>query len=334
MMAEARRVGVFVALQPEVRAVLEAADVTIVEPAGVDEASVTALLARVDAVINPPRLSREQIESSPGLRAIARFAAGVDNIDLAAATRRGIPVVNGSGLGARAVAEYIVAAMVFGRIAAPQHEFRGGTYRWTSRMDDFGRRQLSGTTFGLVGLGRIGQEAAAMAAAAYDVVPVAFDPFLVARPDGIELMTDLDELLARSDTVSLSLPLSDASRGLLGRPQLDLIGPSGLLINTSRGGIVDEPALIEALRAHTLGGAVIDVFEGEPDVPTPAGPPRTAVDALAAMPNVIVTPHIAGVADQALRALHLGVAERLVAILKGERITEIANPGVYAETGR
>jgi (S)-sulfolactate dehydrogenase len=279
---------------------LAPADFEVAVSSSIDPEDISRVLADADAVLmrGPGFLSRSLMAQAPKLRVICAMGSGTDSIDVEAATSLGLPVLSGRGAAPRAIAEYVVGAMVVAhrRLFDLGRQFAARGMDWTERLDWRGR-ELSGTSLGIVGFGQIGRLAAKMAQAAYGVNVLAHDPFLAApAPPEVEVVADLHELLERSDTVSLNVPLSAATRGLIARPELRRIGPDGVLINTSRGGVVDEAALMAALAAGELKAAVVDVFEQEPP-----SPERLA--AFAEVPGLMTTPHIAGVTDQAARAL-------------------------------
>jgi phosphoglycerate dehydrogenase-like enzyme len=302
--------------------------VEVVRPVGDDGDSLAAAVGDVDAVIlhGPAHLTAALIERAAKLRIIAAVGAGADNIDIAAATRRGIPVTNGAGVAFRPVAEYVIAAMVAGhRRLFELHRalVDGDPIDWPGRGRQFLGTQLTGTTLGLIGYGHIGRDVSRIASAAYDVDVLVYDPYLPQTVDlgGAQRLDSLEELLDRSLTVSLHVPLTEETRGILGRDELRRIGPNGVLINASRGGTVDEGALVAALHSGELKAAVIDVFADEP-------PRRDQIARLGACPNAILTPHIAGITDQTRATLADAAVDSVLAALEGRRPARLANPDV------
>lgn len=281
-----------------------------------------------EAVIlrGPAQLTGEMIATAPHLKVIGAQGSGTDNIDVDAATARGIPVVHGAGIAPLPVAEWVIGAMVVGhrQFAHLDRLLRGPGVAWEQRLSTYRGTQLTGTTLGIIGYGHIGREVARMARAAFDVEVVVFDPYLSAGADltGIRRIEDLDELLAESDTVTVHVPLLDSTRGLVDRAGLARIGSNGVLVDAARGGVVDEDALIAALTAGELKAAVLDVFDPEP--PTPE---RLAV--LASAPGLIMTPHVAGVTDRGLHDLSANVVDGVLAALAGERPARVVNPEVF-----
>ncbi|HEX7125541.1 MAG TPA: NAD(P)-dependent oxidoreductase [Thermodesulfobacteriota bacterium] len=278
-------------------------------------------------VVRTTPLPAEVIAAAPRLEGIARTGVGVDNIDMAAATRRRIPVVVTPGANTVSVAEHVVAAMAAVARGFAQYDARTRAGDWRVR-DTLRAVDLDGKVIGIVGMGRIGRLVARKASAAFDMRVLGYDPLLAPdaiRAAGAEPAPDLDALLAAADVVSLHVPLAPATRGLLGREALARMKPSAILVNTSRGGIVDEAALAEALAAGRLLGAAIDVFDEEP---VPAGHP------LLALPNVLVTPHAAALTAECAMRMAVAAADGLAEALHGRRPPHVANPEIYAQEDR
>jgi phosphoglycerate dehydrogenase-like enzyme len=297
----------------------------VVVPRGDDEPSLREALADADGIVirGPARLTATLIDASPRLRVIGAVGSGTDNIDVAAATARGIRIVHGAGVAPRAVAEFVIGAMVAGHRNFPalDRSVRDLDVDWPARLVRFRAAELTGSTLGVIGYGNIGRTVARLAHAAFDARVLAYDPFLAddTRIGGATLVRDLDTLLEASMTVTVHVPLTDDTRGLLGRGELRRIGPDGVLIDTARGGIVDEPALVDALRAGELKAAVLDVFDGEP-------PSRHQIDHLASAPNLLLSPHVAGMTDQAFERLSVNVAGGVLELLVGTPATRVYDP--------
>ena len=264
-------------------------------------------LATADAWIvrNRTQVRGELLAAAGRLRVVGRLGVGLDNIDLEACRSRNIRVFPAVGANAESVAEYVVAvAMVLLR-GAYFSTAAVAAGRWPRAMLSQGH-EIAGKTLGLVGFGSIGQVTAAKAKA-LGLRVVAFDPGVSADDPawsrhGVERV-DLDALLAGSDVVSLHVPLVAATRGLLDAGRLARMKKGSVLVNTARGGIVDEAALAKALQEGHLGGAALDVFDDEP---LGAGGP------LGEAPNLILTPHIAGVTAESNERVS-GIVARLVA---------------------
>ncbi|MDQ7990038.1 MAG: hydroxyacid dehydrogenase [Candidatus Dactylopiibacterium sp.] len=249
---------------------------------------------------------------------IGRLGVGLDNIDLAAAQRRGIRVIPAVGANARPVAEYVIATalrLLRGGFEASA-EVSGG--QWP-RAALSGGREIGGRQLGLIGFGVIGQLVARFARA-LDMHVVACDPALHASdaiwPRSGVTPIALEVLLATSDVISLHLPLLPETHHLLDATRLARVKPGAILINTARGGIVDEAAVADALRSGRLGGAALDVFQTEP---LPAGSP------LSGAPNLILTPHIAGLTEESNLRVSQLIAERVAAALRPEAPTHAAH---------
>ncbi len=254
------------------------------------------------------RIDRAVLDAGRGrLRAVVQGSAGLDNIDAAAAAEMGIEVVPVDPGNATAVAELTLAAIVslFRDLRGHWERTPGG--RWPDR-EQLPDRQVSGKTLGIVGLGRVGTRVCRRALA-FDMTVVAIDPYLRQQTFdtwGAVRFPTLDEMLPRCDVLSLHCPLTAETRAMIGARELSLLPRGAVLVNTARGGIVDERALSDALRKGRLAGAALDVFEVEPVV----------VPGLAAHPLVLATPHLAGhtVESHALRARNL--AEALDALVE------------------
>ncbi len=253
--------------------------------------------------------------AAPALRLICRFGAGVDSVDLEAATRRGIPVASTPGVNHTAVAEHTIALMlaVTRRVAA--QDARVKRAEWAPDPGP----ELRGRTLGLVGLGRVGRAVADLAlgfGTRVIVCEIAPDPAFVASRQ-ISLLA-LDDLLAQADVVSLHLPLLPETRRMIGAAALARMRPGSYLINTSRGGLVDEEALYAALFSGHLGGAGLDVTDPEPPSDW----------RLARLPQVVVTPHVAGLSTDAIQRMEALAVDTVLAALRGERPETLLNPEV------
>jgi lactate dehydrogenase-like 2-hydroxyacid dehydrogenase len=264
------------------------------------------------------RIDRALIEAGPGFRVISQMAVGVDNIDLEAATRRRIPVGHTPGVLTETTADLAFGLLLATARRIPEAErfLREGRWHYWAPEILLGT-DVQGTTLGIVGMGAIGR-AVARRAAGFGM-RVLYTNRSGAGYAGAQRV-ELDELLARSDFVSINCPLNDGTRGLIGRRELALMKPSAILVNASRGGIVDEPALVDALRSGRIAGAGLDVYAVEP---LPMDSP------LLDLSNVVLVPHI-GSASVATRGRMAEMAlENLRAGLAGRRLPNCANPAVY-----
>jgi D-3-phosphoglycerate dehydrogenase len=288
-------------------------------------AALADALAAADALIvrSATRVTAELLERAARLRVIGRAGVGVDNIDLDAATERGVLVMNTPGGNAVSVAEHALALLLALARRIPQLDAATRAGRWEKSAAGV---ELRGKTLGLVGLGRVGFEVARRARA-LEMRILAFDPYLapdVAREAGAEPVA-LDELLARSDFVSLHAALSPATEKMINRETLARMKPGARLVNTARGELVDEAALAEALRSGRLAGAALDVFATEPPVASP----------LLGLPNLIATPHVAGSTLEAQEEVGVAIAQQVRDYLADGTIRNAVNlPAVSAEQYR
>jgi D-3-phosphoglycerate dehydrogenase len=257
-------------------------------------------------------LSAETLRGARKLRVIGKHGVGVDNIDLAAARAQGIRVVSTPGANAEAVAEHALMLMLVlaRRLPTYQQMLREGHFALARRsalaMD------LQGRILGLVGLGQVGGRLARICRQGLGMRVLAYDPYVAReRADelGVELMPALGPVLEAADVLSIHAPLTPETRGLIGREEMARMKPSAILINCARGGLVDEEALLEALRAGRLAGAGLDVFAEEPVSPE---------HPLLRLPNVVATPHVAGSSAEAFRLMAETVAEDVLRVLRGE----------------
>jgi len=267
-------------------------------------------LASADALIvrNRTQVNRDLVAAAPSLRVVGRLGVGLDNIDVDACRARGIDVIPATGANALAVAEYVIgAAMVLLR-GAYFASAAVGEGRWPRATLSNGR-ELAGKTLGIVGFGGIGRLAGRLGRA-LGMRAIGYDPQIdSSSPIWNEESTaakDLDALLADADVVTLHVPLVESTRHLIDAPRLARMKPGAILINTARGGVVDEAVVAAALKANRLGGAALDVFEHEP---LPAGSP------LAGCPNLLLTPHIAGVTAESNTRVSSLIAEKVMAAL-------------------
>jgi phosphoglycerate dehydrogenase-like enzyme len=271
-----------------------------------DRTKLCANLDGIDAVIAGAERYDDDVLAESHLRVIARFGVGYDAIDVCAATRRGIAVTITAGANEDSVAEQALSLIfgVFRKTASRDADVRGGAFRRTVGL------RLKGKTLGLIGLGRIGR-ALAWRASGLGLSIIACDPCGDSNycdEQRIKLC-DLKELLAVADIVSLHLPGTNATNHLINRQTLAMMKPTSVLINTARGSLVDEGALIEALTSGRLFAAGLDVFEREP---LPADSP------LLKLPNLALSPHVAGWDDQSIAAMADVASQCIVKLHKGE----------------
>ncbi|MES3003141.1 MAG: hydroxyacid dehydrogenase [Pseudomonadota bacterium] len=291
--------------------ILEEADCNVLflpEGAGAREAEAIMASNAVDAVISrTATLTAAAIGASPRLRVISKHGVGVSNIDVSAATAQGIPVYVTPGANAQSVTELTVGLMIAAarRIALLDREMRAG--RWTRAQDGV---QLCGKRLGLVGFGQVGQRVARVAQALGMQVH-AHDPMLkgACPVEGVTLHAQLEAMLPMCDVLSLHIPLTGKTRNLIDANALDLLPHGAILINTARGEVIDETALIERLKSGRLAGAGLDTMSEEP---LPAG------HSLASLPTVILTPHVGGSTEAALETMAEGAARNVLGWLNGK----------------
>src|SRR5215213_9557442 len=293
-------------------------------PSPIPRADLHRMLGNVDGVLvwPPDRLDAEFLASAPRLRVISTVGTGVDHIDLAAATARGIIVCHTPGLNVETVADHTFALMLAAarRLAEQRQLQRDGQSLEVHRRPVFGR-SLTGATLGLIGLGAIG--AAVARRAGGFAMPVLYasrsrKPELEAEL-GLE-WTTLDTLLRKSDIVSLHAALTPETRGLIGERELAMMQPGAVLVNTARGPLVDTDALVTALRSGHLLGAGLDVTNPEP---LPIEHP------LFTLPNAVLTPHTGYASDQTRAAMTGTAIANLADAFAGRRPRFLANPAVW-----
>ncbi len=283
---------------------------------GTDRPALFDALAGADALLvrSATRVDAETLRHAPVLKVVARAGVGLDNVDVAAATERGVMVVNAPTSNIVSAAEHAVALLlaVARRIPAADASLRGGAWKRSA----FSGVELAGKTVGVVGLGKIGQ-LVAQRLAAFGTELIAYDPYVSparAAQLGIELV-DLDELLSRSDAISVHLPKTPETLGLIGADQLAKTKPGALIVNAARGGLVDEQALADAIRDGQVGGAGLDVFATEPCTASP----------LFELAQVVVTPHLGASTAEAQDRAGTDVARSVQLALRGEFVPDAVN---------
>lgn len=283
-----------------------------------------AAMRDVEAVITvvSPQFTGTVMDASPRLRVIGRPGIGVDNVDLKAATERGICVVNTPDAPTQPVVEKVMAWMLTlahrlfpaDRVArAPQ---------WQGRSALIGN-DLAGKTLGLIGTGRVGSRIAQICASAFGMRVLAYDPYTNAeraRQFGIELIANLDEMIPVVDFLSVNCPLTPETRGLIDAKRLRAMKPTAFLINSARAPVVDESALVQALREKWITGAALDVFTSEP--PPPDHP-------LLKLDNVLLAPHLGSFTQEAMLRMLTQTAEQVLQVCHGERPANLVNGEVW-----
>ncbi|HZP91144.1 MAG TPA: hydroxyacid dehydrogenase, partial [Actinomycetota bacterium] len=280
-------------------------------------------IAPYDALVvrSQTRVTAEVIEAGENLKVIERAGIGLDNVDVEAATRRGVLVVNAPQSNILSAAEHTFALLLAQARNVPQANaaLKAGTWE----RERFEGVELAGKTLGVVGLGRVGAMVA-QRGAAFGMRVIAFDPYVPrerAKEMGVELMPTLEALLVQADFVTIHLPRTSDTEGLIGERELSLMKESARLVNTARGGIVDEVALAKAIEDGRLAGAALDVFAQEPTTESP----------LFALEHVVVTPHLGASTVEAQDKAGTTIAEMVRLALRGEFVPYAVNVSAGVE---
>ena len=283
---------------------------------GTDRPALLEAVADADALLvrSATKVDAEVLAAGTRLKVVARAGVGLDNVEVPAATERGVMVVNAPTSNIVSAAEHAVALLlsVARQVPAAHATLQAGTWKRSS----FNGIELNGKTVGVVGLGKIGQLFAARVAA-FGVTLIAYDPYVSAARAaqlGIELVT-LEELLERSDAISIHLPKTPETKGLIGADQLAKAKRGVIIVNAARGGLVDEQALADAVREGQVGGAGIDVFSSEPTTESP----------LFGVPNIVVTPHLGASTTEAQDRAGTDVARSVLLALAGDFVPDAVN---------
>jgi D-3-phosphoglycerate dehydrogenase len=288
------------------RELLARVDAELIVPAGGRD-EVLREAATADALLNTYlSLGRDDIERLNGVRIIARYGIGVDNIDLVAARERGIVVTNVPDYCVEEVAVHTLLLILASLRRLPESLAAATRGPWNLT----GLRpipRVSELTVGIVGLGRIGRRVIDLLRPIGPRI-VGYDPYAGASVEGVEVIGELASLLEQSDVVSLHVPMSEATRGLISREQLAQMRPTAILVNTSRGGLVSTADLAEALRNGIIGGAAVDVLERE----------AADADVIVGLPGALVTPHVAYYSEASLRESQRKAATQIVRVLSGQ----------------
>jgi D-3-phosphoglycerate dehydrogenase len=297
---------------------LQAAGLEVETRLGLKGEELAAALREFDAAIvrSQPKVTAECLANPGKLRAIARAGVGVDNIDVAAATRKGVVVMNTPGGNTVSAAEHTIALMlaVARRVPAADAVMKAGGWD----RNKFVGAQVAGKVLGVVGLGRIGREVARRARG-LDMSVIVLDPFVTAAKAtelGYDVATSLEELLPRVDFLTVHVPLSDETKSLIGPRELGLMRKTARVLNVARGGIIDEKALAEALSAGTIAGAGVDVFSTEP---IPADNP------LVKAPNIVLTPHLGASTVEAQETVAVEAAQLIADFLLRGQVANAVN---------
>ncbi len=269
-------------------------------------------------IVRTAPFTREIIESADKLEVIGRHGVGVDNIDIEAASERGIPVVYTPNANMVSVAEHTIGFILAlaKRLFISDKATREGNF---AIREEFAAIDLKGKILGIIGLGRVGSTLAKKCKDAFNMKVIVYDPYLSfqkAKEIRVSLSHNLPELLKESDIVSVHTPLTKETEGLIGEEELKLMKPTAFLINVARGGIINEEALVKALKEKWIAGAATDVFSQEP--PEPNNPLYKAE-------NIILSPHMAALTKECVIKMATEVAKGVLDVLRGNKPEYIAN---------
>ena len=260
------------------------------------------------------KITREIIESAPKLKIISRTGAGVDNVDVVAATEKGILVCHAPGVNSISVAEQTLAILL--GLAKQLKIMDKAVCEGNWKIRNAGKAvDIEGKTLGLIGIGRIGSLVADKCRLAFNMKVIAYDPY-VKQIEGIELYPNLDQVFQEADFISIHVPYMEQTHHLVNAKLLSLMKPDAYLINTARGSLIDEKALIEALEKGSIAGAGLDVFEKEPP---------SSNNSLLRLNNVILTPHSSALARECVMKVHITAAQAVVDFLSGKKPRSIFN---------
>ncbi|WP_410661544.1 phosphoglycerate dehydrogenase [Amycolatopsis sp. lyj-112] len=283
---------------------------------GTDRPALLEAVKTADALLvrSATKVDAEVLAATTTLKVVARAGVGLDNVEVPAATERGVLVVNAPTSNIVSAAEHAVALLlaVARRVPAADQSLQGGAWKRSS----YSGIEIQGKTIGVVGLGKIGQ-LFAQRLAAFDTKLIAYDPYVSAARAaqlGIELVT-LDELLERADAISIHLPKTPETKGLIGTEALKKVKKGVIIVNAARGGLIDEQALADAVSSGHVGGAGIDVFVTEPTTESP----------LFGLPNVVVTPHLGASTAEAQDRAGTDVAKSVLLALRGDFVPDAVN---------
>ena len=293
---------------------------------GLKESELVSIVADYSAIVvrSQTKITAKVIEAAKKLKAVGRAGVGVDNVDVEAATRRGIIVMNTPGGNTVSTAEHAFSLLVSIARNIPQAHASVKAAKWDRK--NFEGVELHGKTIGILGMGRIGTEIARRAIA-FGMRPLAYDPYLSptrARSLQVELFEDLDDVLSRADFVTLHMPLTTETKHLIDAKRLAKMKRGARIINCARGGLIDETALADALRSGHIAAAALDVFETEP--PPSEFPLRN-------LENVVFTPHLGASTTEAQESVGIEIAEAMRALLLEGVIRNAVNvPNIDAKT--
>ena len=305
-------------IHPHLLAVLQQQCDVVLAP-DTQAGTLARLIADAEGLVVRAQLPPDLFDHAPKLRAVVRHGVGLDMIPVEAATARGIPVANLPGSNTQAVAEYCLAAMLHlrRRLAAMDSVLRSAGWAAARPIADTGT-ELRGSVCGIVGVGAVGRRVADIASAlGMQVIG------LTRRPETLPShlkAADKRALFTQADVVVLCCPLNDETRGLVDAATVALMKKDAILINVSRGPVIEVAAVLAALHEGKLGGAALDVHDKQP---------LAGQEPLFDAPNLLLTPHVAGITATSMRAMSEGAVATLLALLRGERPANVVNPQVF-----
>ena len=280
-------------------------------------------IGEYDALVvrSATKVTADVIERGENLKVIGRAGIGLDNVDVDAATRHGVLVVNAPQSNVLSAAEHTMALLLAQARNIPQAHSALASGSW--ERERWQGVELHGKTLGIIGLGRVGT-LVAQRASSFGMRLVAYDPYVAparAQQMGVSLVDTVADLCARADFITIHMPRTPETVGLVGAKELEQVKPGVRIVNTARGGLIDEDALVEALKSGRVGGAGIDVFENEPVTTHP----------LFELPNVVVTPHLGASTAEAQDKAGLAIAEQVLLALRGDFVPYAVNVDVGAD---
>jgi len=283
---------------------------------------VDGLIVRLPAGVN-----KVLLDAAPKLKVISSSGTGTDHIDIPSATKNGVVVVNNAGVGARPVAEHVVGLMLAlgKKIVMSNNALKrnGWDSRETFLQENLGN-ELSGKTVGIIGFGHIGRDTASILKNGFNTEIIAYDPFLsdeVFQIANAKRCYSIRQICEKADYITLHLPYIKETHHLIGKEDFEIMKPTSFFINCSRGNVVDQNALIEAVNSRRIAGAGIDVFPTEP---------ASLADVEILNERIIATPHIAGLTEETNRKLSISAAEQVIQVLEGKRPKNILNEEVFS----
>jgi len=286
---------------------------------GLDDATLIRESADAEIIIVRALLPPSLFELSPRLRAAIRHGAGLDMIPVDAATKAGVLVANVPGVNARSVAEHVimVAMALLRRFRAMDHDLRNGGWLKGRAHADLAH-ELSGKTVGIVGMGNVGRTVAAIAMSGFGLNVIANSRRAGSLPPGVGFR-GIDALVSEADILVLCCPLTSETRGLIDAERIAQMKPSAIIVNVARGPVIDDGALLAALAEERIAGAALDVFATQP---LPPEHPYFS------FPNVILTPHLAGITEESMERMGTGAAAEALRVLSGGLPVSFINPEV------